>query len=287
MRRARRMVSAISKNRCIPPLPQGINCPYFIGQRIFAVNATYIYPVIGIFPDCYELVLIHSGYPANGKESLPRLHSMAIINPGQPHLAKSNGPARLYNPFFIDAKLINSVAREMGGAGRVTFSNCITELPKELPGLTQLFFQETSSGGLGRELTITSIETMIAVALLRNIPNNQNLNPDSAALDRHSVERVKEYIHQHYQDNINLEQLAQVANYSTYHFIRYFKQATGKTPYDYCMEVKIEKAAELLRDKTLSVTEVCYTCGFTNPSHFSTVFKRKMGVTPSKYQLYS
>jgi len=53
------------------------------------------------------------------------------------------------------------------------------------------------------------------------------------------------------------------------------------------MEVKIEKAAELLRDKTLSVTEVCYTCGFTNPSHFSTVFKRKMGVTPSKYQLYS
>lgn len=276
--------------RVLPPLPPGFQCPFAVGQRVLSVDATYIFPSVGVFPHCYELVLIHTGFPTmtiDGKEYSPWLHSAVVINPGQPHLAKTSGPASLYNPFFIDSELIDNVAKEMGGKGNVYFANRICETPPELLTIARLFFQETTKAAPGNALNIASLETMLAVAMLRHMPNNQNLQQGRGEnMDRHSVERVKEYIHQHYQENIKLEELARVANYSSYHFIRFFKQATGKTPYEYLMDVKIEKAAQMLQNKELTITEVCYSCGFVNPSHFSTVFKRKKGVTPSRYQKY-
>jgi AraC family transcriptional regulator len=276
--------------RNLPPLPPGVDCPFAVGQRVLSVHATYIFPTVGVFPHCYELVIIHTGFPTmsiDGKDYSPWLHSAVMVNPGQPHLAKTSGPASLYNPFFIDSELIETVAREMGGKGKVRFENRVCETPPELLTIVQLFFQETAKAMPGNVLSISSLETMLAVTLLRHLPNNQELKLGRAeGMDRHSVERVKEFIHQHFQENLKLEELARVANYSSYHFIRFFKQATGKTPYEYLMDVKIEKAAQMLQNKELSITEVCYSCGFVNPSHFSTVFKRKKGVSPSRYQKY-
>ncbi len=71
---------------------------------------------------------------------------------------------------------------------------------------------------------------------------------------------------------------------SPYHFIRIFKNETGKTPYEYLVDIKIEKACSLLRRSNLSVTEICFLCGFNSSSHFSTVFKQKIGVSPSMYR---
>lgn len=274
---------------CIPALPPGVKCPMIIGERILAVDATYVFPSVGVFPDCYEFIIIYSGFPTmviGRKDYYPWAHSVAIINPGQPHWAKSSGICRLYNPFFIQSQLVNSIAKSIGGKGSVEFYNGIYDLPEEVLNLANLFCIEARSCSPGRELSISCLETMLVVAILRNIPNNQNLANTKFPRrgDQHSIERVKEFMHQHIQQNINLEQLAKVANYSNYHFIRFFKNATGKTPFDYLTDIKIDKAAAMLKNKGVSVTEVCYACGFTNPSHFTTVFKRKKGVTPSKYQ---
>jgi len=236
------------------------------------------------------MVLTYSGFPTvniSGKDYHPPAKSMLIINPAQPHGAKNYcGPAPLYNPFFVDMGLINSVASAIGGSGNVEFKNSAYALSPDIRVLAGLFLQETNRNRPGLTLAISSIETMLAVAMLRNLPNNQRLKCTSTNTDRLSISSILEYMEENYNKDINLEELAELVNYSTYHFIRLFKLKTGKTPFEYFMNIKVARAAKMLRDKSTTVTEVCYACGFTNPSHFATVFKRKMGVTPSQYKKF-
>jgi len=272
----------LKKKANCPSLPPAT--PIVTNKRILVDNARGIFPEAG-YSDCYKVVIF---LPAQVEETefYPGRHSIMIVNPGQP-LEPKTSPSCLYDPLFIDSGLINSVAQAMGGEGSVLFNNVVSDLPREVLNSTRMYFQETSTSMPGKNLTVSSLEIMLAVALLRYLPNNQQLCSDSSIYDKHSIERVKNYMYEHFQDNISLEELAQVANYSTYHFIRLFKGVTGKTPYDYFIDAKIEKAAEMLQSKILSVTEVSYVCGFCNPSHFATVFKRKKGITPSKFQKYS
>ena len=101
---------------------------------------------------------------------------------------------------------------------------------------------------------------------------------------RPGIERVIDLINESYTTNLSLEEMARVANLSPFHFIRVFKTETGKTPYEYLIDVKIDRACHLLKNKRDSVTEVAYQSGFSNPSHFSKVFKSRMGVSPNRYQ---
>ncbi|MFZ5642647.1 MAG: helix-turn-helix domain-containing protein [Bacillota bacterium] len=75
-----------------------------------------------------------------------------------------------------------------------------------------------------------------------------------------------------------------MANLSSYYFIRVFKAQMGKTPYEYLLDIKMEKAREMLKQRNHTITEICYECGFNSISHFTTAFKRKVGVTPTYYR---
>lgn len=89
---------------------------------------------------------------------------------------------------------------------------------------------------------------------------------------------------ENYTKEYSLEEVAQLANLSPYYFIKVFKTQTGKTPYDFLVDIKINKACTLLKTSSNTITEICEYCGFSNSSHFTNVFKRKMGVSPSEYR---
>lgn len=92
----------------------------------------------------------------------------------------------------------------------------------------------------------------------------------------------KLFIDTHYADNIDLGNIADEAYFSKFHFIRQFKSIYRKTPHQYLIFVRIEKATELLKTGT-PVSEVCYAVGFESLSSFSRLFKRIAGITPSGY----
>ena len=96
------------------------------------------------------------------------------------------------------------------------------------------------------------------------------------------IVQAKLYIDDHYGDNIDLNNIADEAWFSKFHFIRAFKNTYGKTPHQYLIYVRIEKARELLKTGT-PVSEVCYTVGFESLSSFSGLFKRMTGLSPSAY----
>ena len=97
------------------------------------------------------------------------------------------------------------------------------------------------------------------------------------------IVEAKLFIDNHYSENIELNNIADCAHFSKFHFIRLFKTIYDKTPHQYLTKVRIENAKAFLQ-KGISVTDTCFEVGFDSVSSFSGLFARSTGVSPSAYQ---
>ena len=98
------------------------------------------------------------------------------------------------------------------------------------------------------------------------------------------IHKVKQHIHEHYSEEIRLEELASLAGMSTSAFCRFFKMHTGRTVMDYVIDIRLGNAARLLVDTTAPISEICWQCGFNNLSNFNRIFKAKRGYTPRDFR---
>lgn len=96
------------------------------------------------------------------------------------------------------------------------------------------------------------------------------------------VVQAKLFIDTHFAEPIDLDNIADEAYFSKFHFLRLFKKVYGKAPHQYLQTVRIEKAMHLLRSGA-GVSEACHKVGFESVSSFSGLFKRLVGVSPSAY----
>ncbi len=95
--------------------------------------------------------------------------------------------------------------------------------------------------------------------------------------------RIIDYMQTHIGQEITLEQLAEEACMSTYHFAHMFKQSVGLSPYQFLLKQRMSLAATELRG-TNTIGEVGELCGYSTPSRFARAFKTHYGVTPKVYQ---
>ena len=102
--------------------------------------------------------------------------------------------------------------------------------------------------------------------------------------DSKRILKVKNYIDDHYRDEIMLEQLAALVSMSPSAFSRYFKLHTGKSLSEYIIDVRLGHAARKLVDTTDSVSEICWTTGFNTLSNFNRLFRKRKGCTPKEFR---
>lgn len=95
---------------------------------------------------------------------------------------------------------------------------------------------------------------------------------------------AKLFIDDHFDEKIDLGNIADEACFSKFHFIRLFAAIYNKTPHQYLSSIRIEKAKQLLLTE-MDVAHVCYAVGFESVSSFTGLFKRLTGQTPAVYQL--
>jgi AraC-like DNA-binding protein len=95
--------------------------------------------------------------------------------------------------------------------------------------------------------------------------------------------QAKLFIDKNYHDAIDLNDIADEAYFSKYHFIRLFKHIYGKTPHQYLIKVRVENARLLLK-RGLPVADVCYAVGFDSVTSFSILFKKITFCSPANYQ---
>jgi AraC family transcriptional regulator len=101
------------------------------------------------------------------------------------------------------------------------------------------------------------------------------------------LRRVTQYIHDNLHRKLRLAELSAQVHMSPYHFARLFKRSTGTPPHRFVLRRRIDRATTLLTSGELSIGEVARVVGFQTPSHFTTVFRRIAGVTPSVYRIGS
>jgi AraC family transcriptional regulator len=99
-----------------------------------------------------------------------------------------------------------------------------------------------------------------------------------------TLRRVCDFIETHYADPITLDDMASVAGYSRFHFVRAFREATGTPPYAFLIQTRIRHAAMMLMSPGAIVAEVAQSTGFSTHAQFSTRFKEHVGVTPADYR---
>ena len=102
--------------------------------------------------------------------------------------------------------------------------------------------------------------------------------------DSRRILKVKNYIDDHYKEEMNLELLASHAGMTPTAFSRYFKLRTGKNLSEYIVDIRLGHAARLLVDTTDSVSEICWATGFNTLSNFNRLFLKRKGCTPTEFR---
>src|SRR6267142_1373107 len=96
--------------------------------------------------------------------------------------------------------------------------------------------------------------------------------------------RARRYIDECYALPLDLAEISKQACLSRYHFLRLFRDTFETTPHQYLIQRRIEKAKELLRSRSLSVTDVCFEVGFQSLGSFSSLFRKCVGHAPINYR---
>jgi len=103
-------------------------------------------------------------------------------------------------------------------------------------------------------------------------------------LSPYRLKRVLDYIGDNLETNISLSDLATIAGMSPHYFCELFKQSVGRSPHNYVMVQRIERAKQLLRSPERTIIEAGLDVGFQNPSHFARIFRKLEGTTPSRFR---
>jgi AraC-like DNA-binding protein len=106
----------------------------------------------------------------------------------------------------------------------------------------------------------------------------------SNAAESVRIRKARNFIHAYFGEEISLGKVAKASNTSANYLSEKFKQATGMTFVRYVAQTRYEKAARLLREADLRVSEIAFAAGFQSLSQFNRVFKKFSGKSPTEYR---
>jgi len=146
--------------------------------------------------------------------------------------------------------------------------------------LIKLMDEETQAKRYDYKFAVEHVFKLILIQVCRyytetTAPRSIGLVKISSAID---------YMEKNYSEDISIDSLALRSGMASSSFRRIFKQTTGLAPTDFLIQLRIEKAAEMLLHKNVKVTDVCLASGFWNSSYFTRKFKKIMGMTPLEYR---
>ena len=142
--------------------------------------------------------------------------------------------------------------------------------------------QEIEGGSTDRIL-VERLGTAMCIRIARRFVGHLPL-PTSGGLSSERLQRVRDFVEAHLDDDLSLAVLADIACLSPYHFSRSFKRATGVGPQRYVIQRRVERAKLLLRQTHQPLALIAQEAGFTDQSHLTAMFRSEMGVTPGRFR---
>lgn len=222
--------------------------------------------------------------PKSPKEKIISKGHVSMINPERIHSNKSvDDKGYRYRTFNIQPEVFQKIANDIA-KDEVSLPNFDKVTVKDKYLETQLLH-------LHNYLFLNQFDTIqnqncfyeTVAYLIKTHSSNRRLTASEISTNSIITNRIKDYLHTYFDSKITLEQLSEVSGLSTYYLNRVFSKSIGIPPHKYLMNLRLNKAQELLKLKN-SVTEVGYTVGFFDQSHFTRNFKSFLGITPKQYQ---
>lgn len=217
---------------------------------------------------------------------------LLLLNPGMVHQSRVIDPQNPTTEFY--AGFTNIHFRHME-YNQIRFPDGIFLLhPKEktflaLTRLAESMTLESCNAQPGRYFMLKAYLTQMILLLYREQIEYQK--PKSLGYifestnKKYIVEKIMDYMDKHYNEKISLDHIAQNMYLSPFYISRIFKSETGDTPINYLISLRMEKARKLLLEKhDCSIQEVAQRVGYDDAYHFSKLFKKHCGSSPSRYR---
>jgi AraC-like DNA-binding protein len=205
----------------------------------------------------HSLFLTPAGHPVTWSKHSPSRHLGIYFQPG------------IFNGTDEDAPLFRTVP--------ALFNSTIPGLG----GLVDQFADELQNPGI---LTLEAADSLARLVIIRIARHLHRSPVTTALLTPKVIARLREYVEAHLREPILVAHLARHAGQSPSRFAQSFMQQTGQSPHKFVVSLRVERAAELLTRSAASLADIALECGFASQQHMSTVLRRYMGTTPSRFR---
>ncbi len=247
---------------------------YLIGMKTYIRDYHFVFPVCTPPP---IKVGKHEYQCGKGR--------IAMIAPDTIITCNKYAPTHPYIAMNIKEDFLHEVALSAFGKIIINSSSLVnTPYSSKLISLINYFGEELENYNESCKLMLQSISMQIAIQILRETGNDSLMKNNKPADAYNYLKIAKEYMRAHFNANIKIEDICKHIHISPYYFMHMFKEQTGRTPHEFLLALRLEKAEEMLKNGNYSIEEVGTSCGFVDAAHFSKAFKRAKGITPSRYK---
>lgn len=234
----------------------------------------------------------HGTYYIDGKNYPIEAGDFIILNPGTYHKSLATCSGDFTTEYYIGFTDISVRGIEPNTLplpdGKIIF-HMKDMFRQEIFRLCASMGKEFQTCRPGRYFMLKAYLIQMILLLLRDqqeTVEEQNGCYFESPNKKYVVKQMIHYFSEHYSEKISLDQIARNMYLSTFYISKIFKSETGDTPINYLIELRMEKARELMENAPgLSIQNIASMVGYDDAYHFSKLFKKHFGVAPSKYPL--
>jgi len=241
----------------------------------------------------HHLVVLFTSHVSRGQTSVAKARFVPYSFPPGTIRLYSAGPIGACRPFTdtttilcsLDPKLVAEVGEDLGTASTVEFRSIANLRDHSLEGIVTLLAAEATSQGASGKLYVDHLAHALALRFRQlSGPVPHHKLSQSGKMPTRVLQRVLDMMRAYLATDLDLHTIAAESGYSRTHFLRTFRQSMGYSPHQWLTRLRIEEAKIRLQKASNSIIDIALDCGFSSHGHFSSTFRRIVGVTPREYR---
>lgn len=145
-------------------------------------------------------------------------------------------------------------------------------------------WQSLSTETDGYEFRVRNHLSELLFLLHHNLPALQHPVSQKTLRNGERIKQMLQFIHEHFSEELSIASIAHVCSISESECLRCFKSTIQTTPIQYVRQYRIQRASQLLRDTSFTITEIASACGFPDLSYFTKTFREMKGMAPGEFR---
>jgi AraC family transcriptional regulator len=241
----------------------------------------------------HHVIAVFTSHISRGEISATRGRYIPYFySPGEIKIYPA-GPIGAVRPFTdttmivcaLDPKLVAEIGEEPGMPAAGELRPVLNLRDHSLESIVTLLAAEANSGGLSGRLYVEHLAHALAVRFQQRSGGVKAAGTSrSGKMPGRVLQRVLDKMKADFASDLDLKTIAAESGYSKSHFLRTFRASLGYSPHQWLMRLRIEEAKALLHKASHSLIDIALGCGFSSHGHFSSTFRKIVGITPREYR---